>query len=176
MKIKSRKYIYIWLCVIVLVLLAGITLAYFFTSSEKAINSFTKAEVSCTVDEVFDGNEKTSVRVQNTGNISSYLRVRLSSHWVNSEGKTIAKLSPELSPDLAEGWFAAGDNTYCYSRPVEPGGFTPDLLNSPLVLKSDANTFQVVEVFAEAIQAEPAAAVAEAWNVSAAQDGTLTGN
>lgn len=45
-------------------------------------NSFIPAEVSCNVEEVFDGKEKSVIKVENTGSIDTYVRVRLVYIWL----------------------------------------------------------------------------------------------
>ena len=51
--------------------LCGTVLAYMFTQTEYKDNEFVPANVSCKVVEAFDGTQKTSIQVQNTGNIDA---------------------------------------------------------------------------------------------------------
>ena len=65
---------------------------------------------------------------------------------------------------------AGADHTYYYPTPVEPGEKT-EILCDPITLGTvkladGTPVYQVLEVFAEAIQAEPVGAVQEAWNVT----------
>ena len=156
--------------------LCGTVLAYMFRQTEYIDNEFTPANVSCSVVEEFDGVQKASIRVQNTGNIDAYLRVRIVSYWVDTEGNIVAKPSPELSITLAEGWIAGSNNTYYYKSPVAPGTPTPNLLKdgASISLEQDENGYlQVIEVFAEAIQSEPKKAVTSAWNVTLDDNGNI---
>lgn len=160
--------------IVILTVLTGGVVAYMFRTTADKQNQFTPAEVSCEVKEVFDSDkaEKSSIRVQNTGNIDAYLRLRLVSYWVKVEAdgsETIAsKVSemPEITP--ADGWIAGADSTYYYALPIAPGAMTPEFLETgtKIVLRREDEYRQVVDVFAEAIQSVPEKAVEESWGVT----------
>lgn len=153
-----------------LVLVCGTVYAYMFHRTGETSTAFAPAQVSCEVAETYNGIEKSSIKVENTGNVDAYLRVRLVTYWVNGEGKVAAKSSPDLGEiTLAEGWIAGKDNTFYYKTPVKPGDSTLELLTASITLTEEDGFKQVIDVFAEAIQAEPARAVTESWKV------TLTG-
>lgn len=155
--------------------LCGTVLAYMFRQTEYEDNEFTPAEVSCDVVEAFNGETKSSIRVQNTGNIDAYLRVRFVSYWVDADGNIVSKPSSMPKINVAEGWIAGKNNTYYYQSSVAPKNFTGELLSSPILLNEDENGYlQVVEVFAEAIQSKPANAVTNSWNVSLDSNGNIT--
>ncbi len=165
----------------------GVTLAFMFKRTN-TVNTFVPAQVSCTVHERLDGaevtdlsavgSEKSDIRVQNTGNVQAYLRVRLVSYFVD-EDKNITGEIPSAYPKLTlnDGWLPGESNTYYYTKPVEPNGSTPVLCEPFPLLEQAAQdgktVYQVVEVLAEAIQAEPVAAVEGAWGVTVAEDGAL---
>lgn len=158
----------------VLLILCGTVLAYMFRQTEYIDNEFTPANVSCSVVEEFDGVQKASIRVQNTGNIDAYLRVRLVSYWVDADGNIVAKPSklPEIT--LASGWIKGANNTYYYRIPVAPSDLSEMLLSAPIILEKDENGYlQVVEVFAEAIQSKPLGAVTDSWGVSIDSNGNI---
>ena len=158
----------------VLLILCGTVLAYMFRQTEYVDNEFTPAIVSCSVVEEFDGVQKASIRVQNTGNIDSYLRVKLVSYWVDADGNIVAKPSklPEIT--LASEWIKGGNNTYYYQTPVAPSELTETLLSAPIILEKDENGYlQVVEVFAEAIQSKPLGAVTDSWGVNIDSNGNI---
>lgn len=147
--------------------LCGTVLAYMFRQTEYIDNEFTPANVSCSVVEEFDGVQKASIRVQNTGNIDAYLRVRFVFYWVDEDGNIVAK--PSLMPEInmAAGWIKGSNNTYYYKEPVSPTEQTGSLLSSPITLEKDTNGYlQVIEVFAEAIQSKPAKAATSSWQVT----------
>lgn len=174
MKRKTLIHIVIVLSV-VLVLLCGTTLALMFRQTSLVTNEFETAMVDCQVHEQTDtgsvmAGAKSSITVQNTGNIPAYIRVRFVSYWVDSEGHIVGKASemPDIPYD-ANAWFEQDGIYYC-KTPVAVGGYTPELLQSgkTIVLCADAETGyrQVLEVFADAIQSEPNKAVTESWNVN----------
>lgn len=157
--------------------LCGTVLAYMFRQTEYEDNQFTPAEVSCNVVESFDGEKKSSIQVQNTGNIDAYLRVRIVSYWVDSNGNIVAKPSSMPEITLADGWIKGSNNTYYYQSSVSsvaPNNFTGELLSAPIYLEKDENGYlQVVEVLAEAIQSKPTNAVTNCWHVSLDTNGNI---
>lgn len=160
-----------------LALICGSVFAYMFSRTEDKTTKFIPAKVSCKVAEEFDPatGVKSSIKVTNTGNIDAYLRVRLVTYWVDADGKVAPKSSPALSITPANGWVEGSDNTFYYKEPVAPDGVTDDLLNGSITLEADAEgNRQVVDVFAEAIQAKPANAVTESWDVTLDDGGTIT--
>lgn len=158
----------------------GLTLAFMFKKAEKT-NRFIPAEVSCAVREKMDGNEvngtdavggeKSDIRVENTGNVKEFIRLRLVSYYVDSNGDIVGTVSsqyPTLS--LKNGWIAGANHTYYYPFPTDPGGMT-EILCEPFTLgqtqlENGSTVYQVIEVIAEAVQAEPISAVREAWGVT----------
>ncbi len=172
---------------LVAVAAVGVTLAFMFKKTNVQ-NTFEPAKVSCTVHEKLDnkditeetanGGEKSEIRVENTGNVNEYLRVRLVSYFVDEKGN-ITGAEPSVYPNITlnEGWIVGSNHTYYYKDPVKPGGFTPQMCQ-PFALTektlSDGTTiYQTVEVFAEAVQAEPAAAAKDAWGVTV-ENGIIT--
>lgn len=186
---RLKKWV-IAAAVLVTVAAVGVTLAFMFKRANVK-NTFAPAEVACTVHEKLDGediteaaakgSEKSDIRVENTGKVNEYLRVRLVSYFVDAEGN-VTGAEPSVYPDiiLNDGWIAGGNHTYYYTKTVEPGEFTPVMCQpftlAEKVLRDGTTIYQVVEVFAEAIQADPPEAVKEAWKVTAVDDGTITLN
>ena len=158
----------------------GLTLAFMFKKAEKT-NRFIPAEVSCTVREKLDnaevggiaavGGVKSDIRAENTGNVKEFIRLRLVSYYVDANGNiagTAASKHPNLT--LKNGWIAGANHTFYYPYPVEPGKAT-EILCEPFSLGqmqlADGKTvYQVIEVIAEAVQAEPLSAAQEAWGVT----------
>ena len=185
---KNVKILSVLLLAVVLVIISSSVGAYMRKQTATVENEFAPAEVSCEVEEEFTNNQKTSITVKNTGNIEAYLRLRLVTYWVvkDQDDKTeiVAESSPILNVDYDQNnWFKVDGIYYC-KLPVAPGESTPDLLakDKGIVLKSnkkDENTtyYQVVDVFAEAIQSLPEDAVTEAWDVVVVDsDGKLSKN
>lgn len=165
----------------------GVTLAFMFKKAN-AVNTFTPAVVSCTVHEKLDntdvtnesaiGDKKSDIRVQNTGNVNEYLRLRMVSYFVDKDGN-ISGAEPSVFPNitLKEDWIAGEEHTYYYTKPVAPNGYTT-ILCEPFELSEietrSGKLYQVVEVFAEAIQAEPVGAAKDEWGAEITNDGIIT--
>ena len=166
------------IAVLSLVLIAGLVAvsdfadAYMRKTTEEVDNTFIPAYVDCVVNETFADNQKTAITVKNTGNIDAYIRVRLVSYWIDESGAIVSKSSEMPTFDIAADWIPdAGNYTYYYTKKVAPDAFTTTLLGSAITLRlSSEGNRQVVEVFAEAIQAEPDKAVTDSWNVTIADD------
>lgn len=165
-----KKKILILVIAVTAVLAVSLTLAFMLRETEPIQNDFVPAEVSCSVEEKFDSSQKTSIKVRNDSNIACYLRVRLISYWQNGSGKIVGKASvmPDVVFDETNWLEDAENNTYYYQTPVKPDEQTEqNLLKTPIVLAEDTfngePVYQVVQVFAEAIQAQPKDAVRNAW-------------
>jgi len=149
--------------------LSTTTYAYMYRETQSKSNQFEPALVTCQVEETVSNSVKTQIAIKNTGNIDAYIRVRLVSYWVDEEGNIAAKASitPKINTLDQTKWIADEDNhTYYYKNKVAKETETSNLLSEMSVtLKSEDGYRQVVEVLAEAIQAEPEKAVEESWNV-----------
>lgn len=174
MKNRRIPLVILIVSLVLITVLCGTVLAYMFRQTDYKNNGFTPAQVSCLVMESFDGEQKTDIKIKNTGNIDAYLRVRFVSYWVDGAGKIVAKPSPNLSFPIAEGWIAGSNNTYYYKSSVSSGNETSSLLVNPIVLVEEDGCKQVIEVFAEAIQSKPRDAVTNSWGVTVDSSGKIT--
>ena len=177
---KRIKHLLIAAAALCIIVAVGLTLAFMFKKAEKT-NRFIPAEVSCAVREKLDNNEvtgtaavggeKADIRVENTGNVKEFIRLRLVSYYVNSNGDiagTAASQYPNLT--LKNGWIAGANHTYYFPYSVEPGEAT-EILCEPFTLgqtqlENGTTVYQVIEVIAEAVQTEPVSAAREAWGVT----------
>lgn len=153
-------------CIILSVASFGGTLAYILTNTESLENSFEPAQVSCEVlEDPFNGVNKNNVRVQNTGNTSVYIRVKLLPYYYDRTDDTIiAKDAWEPSFTSETDWVKGADGFYYYTSPVAPGASTTALIPSLTLEQDDVSLArQVLEIIASCIQAEPDAAVLAAW-------------
>ena len=171
----KAKRILLWALLVSLILVCGVTIAYLFRATNDVTNELVPGRVECKVTEAFDETSgvKSSITVKNTGNLEAWLRVRLVSYWVDANGDIMPKASLDVSFTPGPGWQPLGNSadTYIYAKPVIPGAFTGELLGSGIMLQtSDEGYRQVVEVFADAIQSEPADAVTEAWGYTPASN------
>ena len=163
----------------VLVLVCGSVFAYMFMRTAPEHTNFIPAQVSCKVYEDHVGDDITSVTVENTGNISAYIRVRLVTYWVDGDDNVAPLPSPPLviNDYNSMDWIKGSDNTFYYKKPVPPDApddFTTNLLTSTgaITLKTQDGYKQAVDIFGEAIQSKPTDAVKEVWPVTMDTDGT----
>jgi len=187
---SKRKIIIVAVCCafIAICSVAG-TIAWLNADSSALINMFTPGKVSCYVEETFDGTTKSGVRIENTGNIDVYIRVKLVPTLKDASGNIYAKTpvqNTDYSLDLNTGsWFLGSDGFYyCKARIASPArdesgiistaSYTDILINSCTAFeRSDGLTFDL-QILAETIQADPSTTVTAAWKtVSVDQYGQL---
>lgn len=187
--LSSRKALFALVSVLVLVFAAvGVTVAYLQTQTEPLENEFTPAKVSCKVDETFDGNVKSDVSIQNTGDTDAFIRVAIVANWVqtgeNSSVTSVYAQQPVLNVDytltLAENfddnWLQDGNDFYYYKNAVKPDGSTAVLIVEckPIEDKAPAGYTLAVEIVASAIQASPETVAEEYWHISV-ENGEIIG-
>ena len=172
----KRSLVLVVSVLVLLLAVAGGTLAWLTAQTDGVVNTFTPAQVSCEVTENFDGTTKSNVNVENTSNIPAYIRVKLVTYRVNEDGQHIGGTAeiPEFTPGA--GWVKDGEYYY-YTLPVAAGGAPAADLISSINLTGSYNDAdggkQVIEVMAEAIQSVPDTAVQDAWGVTIA-NGSVT--
>ena len=158
----------------------GLTLAFMFKKAEKT-NLFIPAKVACAVREKTDGSEvtgiaavgseKSDIRVENTGNVREFLRLKMVSYYVDASGDIVGTVSSQYPAlILKNGWIAGANHTYYYPYSVEAGAAT-EILCEPFTLgqtqlENGTMVYQVIELIAEAVQAEPSDAAQEVWGVT----------
>ena len=154
----------------VIVLLAGAvggTWAFLVAQSEPVQNNFTYAHVRCTIDEKFDGTTKSDVQIQNTGDISAYIRARIVVTWKDASGN-VSSTVPVKNTDYTiafntTDWTQQDGYWYCKNA-VDAKDFTPVLITKCEKTGAAPDGYDLsVEILADAIQSEPASAVTEAW-------------
>ena len=146
----------------------GGVVAYMIKIIQGGEKQFEAAKVSCTLNETFVNDQKSNVTVTNTSNVDVFVRVRLVTYWVDGSGNVVNEAPANINFALGEDWIkSASSNTYYCKEPLAKGGTTSDLLNGQkLTLVSKNGYKQVIEVFAEVIQANPAQAAQEGWGVT----------
>lgn len=170
----------------------GATLGLLQTRTEAVQNDFTYGKVSCQVLESFEKENgfyaKRNVRVKNTGNTSAYIRVLLVFTWKDQDGnvfvnKPVENKDFQINLALSNGWIVSKNDigSYIYYKyPVAAGGETPVLIDglrqaAGVTGPENGKYALSVEVVAEAVQAEPAYAVEDAWvEATADASGALT--
>ena len=156
MKNKKSFLSIILVVVLFVAAISGSASAYMKTRTPFVENEIVPATVSCEVTEVFENNEKTSIKVENTGNTDAYIRVCIVSYAVNivdGVEKPVADYTeaPEVQFDEAK-WKKGANNIYYYTEKVAPHE-TVELLEEGekiLLEVTDEGNKMVVEVFAEA--------------------------
>lgn len=176
----------------VLVAAVGGTLAWLSATTAPIENTFTFAEVDIEINEAFNAAKtlKSNVSVQNVDdedNIPVYIRVALVPTWQDDSGNIVGVPASLIdltiswddngaaSSTLANDWIKIGDYYY-YTKPVDVGNSTAVLIKSAEVADSaNAEAYHMdLQVVADAIQAEPDAAVESVWPVKVGADGTLS--
>lgn len=176
---NKKKFSVLAICLLLTVVFAvSGTLAYLFTSTDPVTNTFTPAKVGNFVDETFDGNTKTNVKIENSINGNStdcadaYIRATVVVTWRN--GSTVV---PAAASDYTltfandGGWdLETNDGYYYYTGVVAPGEDTGVLITEckPNVTKDGYKLH--VEILSQSIQAQPTTVVAQQWGVTV--DGT----
>ena len=182
LRTSNKNYIYVLVAAVAVIIAgtAGATLAYL-SHQSGLTNQFQIAEVSTEIKETFDGgNTKTDVSVQNTGDVPAYIRAAVIIGWEDAEGNPlIDENAPKVDEDYTmtmnlenslstDGeWVLANDGYYYYTMPVAGQDETAILINKCEDIKfkdhKAAGKYLVVDIAAQSIQAEPAAAVLDAW-------------
>ncbi|MBQ8816693.1 MAG: hypothetical protein IJZ84_05375 [Lachnospiraceae bacterium] len=157
------------------------TLAYVFSHSTSVENTFTEAHVTCEVMETFNGTIKEDVYIQNTSNISSYIRAAVVVTWMSEDGTKVTAAKPVDDTDYvikyadeyakesgnATNWIKGSDGYWYYTVPVNAGGVTQNLIEN-CSLKEGVTPpdgfYLSVEIVASAIQATPTYVVTDQWS------------
>lgn len=151
--------------------LIGGTLAYLVASAEPITNTFTPITVTTDIDEGFDKEVKSNVKVKNTGDTEAYIRAAVVVTWQNENGEVYLN-APVEGTDYTvdwtmDGWMKIG-NYYYHKAPVEANDST-GILFTGCKLKDDVTPpdgyYLNVEILASAIQSQPTSTVENAWKV-----------
>lgn len=167
--VRMNKTAILLLAVILLAgAVIGTTVAYLTTNTDSITNTFEYAQVSCRVDERFNGTGKYDVKITNTGNIDAYIRAKVVINWRDAAGKIVTSVPSDYSYTI-EGlpedgnWVKNGDYYY-YRNAVAKDASTGILLGSCTWTHPDnPQYFLSVDIVASAIQSQPTSAVTEAW-------------
>ena len=183
-KFRNRITKPITLLASIAILVIGVTLptvAFLVDSNGPVKNIFTPTQVSCEIEERFNGEVKESVKVQNTGNIEAYVRVAVIVTW-KDETENVYREVPVVGEDYTitfanDGWdTVTSDGYYYYRYPVTANGMTGILIQEckPVEGKTPVGYGLSVEILAEAIQSVPTDVVEEKWGVEVASDNSIS--
>ena len=168
----AKRSIVLVVSVLVLLLaVAGGTLAWLTANTGPVVNTFTPAHVTCDVEETFNGTTKENVSIKNTGDIPAYIRATYVVNWLDSAGNIVTSVPEGYSYELQENpnntWTKGKDGYFYYLTPVAPKDSTHgSLLNCTVTCPENPEYRLSVEILATAIQSTPAKAVEEAWGVT----------
>lgn len=160
----------------VLVMSVGGTLAWLTAHTNAITNTFTVATPGVKIEEGFDKQTKSDVKVKNTGEVEAYIRVALVPTWEDENGNAVAE--PASLDDLSITWGNSGkwlkgtDGYWYYKEPVAPGYSTEVLLEKATVTTENGYHMNL-QVMADSIQADPTRAVTAMWGT--AKRGAVTG-
>ena len=163
---ESKKSLTALIALILIICLAvGGTVAFIVTQTQAVKNTFTPSDVKVDIQEVFQGNKKSSITVLNVDDtdkedVPCYIRVKLVSNIQDNDGNVL-RAAPLGEISLGNDWIDGGDGCYYYKNVVAVGDSTSNLLAEGASIKLTEG--QVVEVLAEGIQAMPKQAVIDAW-------------
>lgn len=173
---RSVKTLIVVLCA-ALIIGTAITgsVAWLVSESEIVKNEFTPGKVTTVIEENFDGEEKTDVKITNTGNVPAYIRVALVCAWVDEDGNVVALPASLNDCEITwgTGWFNASDNFYYCETPVQPGESTPVLINICVVSGEGHEYDFELRILASAVQTLPATVVEGVWPVVVDGNGNL---
>lgn len=177
LKTMSKKLIVALVCIVVAASVGvGTTLAYIFAKAPPIENTFTPVTLSCET----EGSVKTGVSVKNTGEVDGYVRAVVLCNWVSETDKSVYASELREGTDYTatwntSSWIKGVDGFYYFVSPVKAGESTDVLVSSfTRVSEPPKGYFLEVNVYATAIQAEPAAAVFETWGITVLENGNLS--
>lgn len=150
-----RAVLPLLLIALILSITVGGTLAYIMVQTSGVENSFTPAQVSCTV----VGDE-----ITNTSNVKAYIRAMVIVNWMDSAGN-VSAIAPAYKFTPNSGWqLDETTGIYYYNSDVAPDGEISVPGKVQVTDKAPAEEYTLsVEIVAEAIQAE-------GMNATSAQD------
>ncbi len=148
-------------------------------------NAFVMGSVAPSVVETFypDTGVKEDVRVKNDGNAPVYIRALLLVTWQDTTGATLSEKPQEgmdytrTGPAADSGWKQGGDGYWYYTKRVQPGDSTTQLVQKLTDQNDTPGRRLCVDVIAQSVQASPGEAVSDLWGASVTVDaatGVLT--
>lgn len=180
LRTRNKNYIYVLVAAVAVIIAgtAGATLAYL-SHQSGLTNQFQIAKVSTEIIETFKNDVKSDVSVKNTGDVPAYIRASIIIGWQDEKGNPVfgtpeaendykMELNLQSASDTDDGeWVLANDGYYYYTMPVAGDKPTDILIKTCKDLKVDTHKsegkYLVVDIAAQSIQADPAAAVLDAW-------------
>lgn len=170
---------------LVLACIVGTTVAYLLTNTGSVTNTFTPARVTSDIEETFEKEVKTNVKVANTGNVPAYIRAAIIVTWKDEKNGNVYGVAPvdgtdyEITLNLKDQygndiWTQGSDGYYYCNKVIPVGESTPVLITSckPVAGKTPEGYGLNVEILGSAIQADGMGATSaqDAWAKAAASN------
>lgn len=190
---KTKKPVALVAILVLLCCAVAGTVAYLVTSTGPVTNTFTPASVTTYVEEEFNGQTKSNVKIQNTGDIDAYIRVAVIVNWADDKGNVsgtpvkdsdyVMDLNIDTGTTTNAPWFKGSDGYYYCKTAVKSvkqntkNCYTPVLIKSCIKAtgaQAPAGYDLQVTILADGIQSAPADAVQQAWGVTVDSSGQLT--
>lgn len=176
----GRKTALILSLCLIFALAVGTTFALLKANTAPVTNTFKAATSETDIKVVDENDQKTSIKVENIGTATSYVRVKLVMNWVSDDdSKTISATPVNITVDYDNTKWFEQDGIYYYKMPVGPNMTTDNLLQKDKHITEPTGKPEgchlEVTVLAESIQAAPSTAVEGAWTaVKVGPDSCLT--
>ena len=169
-RIGVKQWVLILLVPVLLVCVINGVYAYITAKTANITNRFEPVQVTCQVEEEFDGHVKQDVRIRNTGDIKAFIRATVVVTWVDDNGKILATAPVEgkdYTVEWSDGqWTKGSDGFWYHGAAVPPGVTTGYLIDTVTPVATPDGRHLQVQIFATAIQADPAEAAENAWGAS----------
>lgn len=175
-RLRDPRRLLVAACLVVACAAAG-TFAWLSATGVLA-NQFGIGIVQPSVSETLDGAVKSDVRLTNDGSTPAYMRAQVDIYWQDDGGarlwdEPVAGTDYEIIWSSDVGWSQGPDGFWYWNTAVAPLGQTGVLLKSVSSASDAEDRHLVVDVSSQAIQANPADAVRQAWGCTVQSDGSL---
>ena len=159
---------------LVLAVGAGASIAYIAAATDPVDNAFQPRKVEVSISEVVDKTTKSDIVFKNEVDIPVFVRATLAVYWTDAQDNVVSqpKGCSVAVGAVKAGWTQIGD-VYYYNEalaPVNQEGCATTAMLEPIVagIADDSECKLHVDVLYEAIQAQPATTVQDAWGVTIA--------
>ena len=127
---KTKTILVLAAVVLVLACAVGGTIAFLIDTTGAVTNTFTPAKVTCAVEEKFDNQTKSDVKIKNTGKTDAWIRATVVADWCDSDGKVVAPWTDNITNYNNTQWTKGTGDYYYYNSIVAGGATTGNLFDS----------------------------------------------
>ena len=132
---KSRKSLALLASFLLMLMVSiGGSIAFLIAKTDTVANTFVSSTVTTAITEKLEGNTKSNVKIQNTGDTDAYIRAAVVVTWQDASGNiygqkptacsdsscnhTTCEHAYIISYDLSNGWEKGSDGFYYWTKPV----------------------------------------------------------